>query len=81
MVQLWADCGLVVPWNNPRRDIARKITLQAEKKHLEKAFYAATGFMIGNNPNEWHMHENDSEVERIRGLEILQSSSSRSGGT
>jgi ribosomal protein S18 acetylase RimI-like enzyme len=29
-VQLWADCGLVVPWNNPRRDIQRKLKIQPE---------------------------------------------------
>jgi ribosomal protein S18 acetylase RimI-like enzyme len=30
VVQLWIDCGLVVPWNNPRRDIARKLRAQPE---------------------------------------------------
>ena len=30
VVQLWTDCGLVVPWNNPRRDIARKLSIQAD---------------------------------------------------
>jgi len=30
VVQLWTDCGLVVPWNNPRRDIQRKLKLQAD---------------------------------------------------
>jgi ribosomal protein S18 acetylase RimI-like enzyme len=29
-VQLWTDCGLVVPWNNPRRDIQRKLKIQPE---------------------------------------------------
>ncbi|MCX5734802.1 MAG: GNAT family acetyltransferase [candidate division NC10 bacterium] len=29
VVQLWTDCGLVVPWNNPRRDIRRKLQVQA----------------------------------------------------
>ena len=24
MIQLWQECGLVVPWNNPLMDIARK---------------------------------------------------------
>jgi ribosomal protein S18 acetylase RimI-like enzyme len=28
VVQLWAECGLVVAWNNPRRDIARKVKVQ-----------------------------------------------------
>ncbi len=30
VVQLWTDCGLVVPWNNPYLDIQRKLALQPE---------------------------------------------------
>jgi ribosomal protein S18 acetylase RimI-like enzyme len=30
VVQLWTDCRLVVPWNNPRRDIQRKLKIQPE---------------------------------------------------
>nr|WP_020647701.1 GNAT family acetyltransferase [Solimonas variicoloris] len=30
VVALWQDCGLTRPWNDPRRDIARKQALQAE---------------------------------------------------
>ena len=30
VVQLWADCGLVVPWNDPRKDIQRKLKVQRE---------------------------------------------------
>jgi len=30
VVQLWMDCGLVVPWNDPRKDIHRKIKVQRE---------------------------------------------------
>jgi ribosomal protein S18 acetylase RimI-like enzyme len=30
VVQLWHDCGLVVPWNDPRRDIQRKLKTQPE---------------------------------------------------
>jgi ribosomal protein S18 acetylase RimI-like enzyme len=30
VVQLWTDCGLVVPWNDPRRDIQRKLKVQAD---------------------------------------------------
>jgi AcrR family transcriptional regulator/ribosomal protein S18 acetylase RimI-like enzyme len=28
VVALWAECGLTRPWNDPRRDIARKLTVQ-----------------------------------------------------
>ena len=30
VVQLWTDCGLVRPWNDPYRDIERKLTEQPE---------------------------------------------------
>jgi ribosomal protein S18 acetylase RimI-like enzyme len=30
VVQLWTDCGLVVPWNDPCRDIQRKLKVQAD---------------------------------------------------
>jgi ribosomal protein S18 acetylase RimI-like enzyme len=30
VVRLWNDCGLIRPWNDPRKDIARKLTVQPE---------------------------------------------------
>jgi ribosomal protein S18 acetylase RimI-like enzyme len=30
VVGLWERCGLVRPWNDPRKDIARKLTVQAD---------------------------------------------------
>jgi ribosomal protein S18 acetylase RimI-like enzyme len=30
VVALWQACGLVRPWNDPRRDIARKLTVQPD---------------------------------------------------
>ena len=30
VLELWEDCGLVVPWNNPRLDIERKLRHQPE---------------------------------------------------
>jgi len=30
VIQLWSDCGLTRPWNDPARDIARKLTVQPE---------------------------------------------------
>jgi ribosomal protein S18 acetylase RimI-like enzyme len=29
-IQLWRDCQLVVPWNDPAADIARKLEVQGE---------------------------------------------------
>jgi ribosomal protein S18 acetylase RimI-like enzyme len=30
VVALWEECGLTRPWNDPRRDSARKLTVQRE---------------------------------------------------
>lgn len=30
LIQLWRDCGLTRPWNDPAKDIARKLTVQAD---------------------------------------------------
>ncbi len=30
VVSLWTECGLVVPWNDPSRDIQRKLQVQPE---------------------------------------------------
>ena len=30
VVQLWSDCGLVVPWNDPHRDVQRKLQVQPD---------------------------------------------------
>jgi ribosomal protein S18 acetylase RimI-like enzyme len=30
IVQLWRDCGLTRAWNDPHKDIARKLTVQPE---------------------------------------------------
>lgn len=30
VIALWTACGLVVPWNDPRRDIRRKLSIQPE---------------------------------------------------
>ncbi len=30
VVELWRECGLVVPWNDPKKDIRRKLSVQRE---------------------------------------------------
>ena len=30
VAELWRECGLVVPWNDPRKDIRRKLSVQRE---------------------------------------------------
>lgn len=30
VVALWSECGLVTPWNDPRKDIARKLKVRPD---------------------------------------------------
>ena len=30
VIELWQECDLVVPWNDPQRDIERKLSVQRE---------------------------------------------------
>ena len=30
VVELWRECGLVAPWNDPKKDICRKLSIQRE---------------------------------------------------
>ena len=30
IIQLWQECGLTRPWNDPRKDIARKLTVHSD---------------------------------------------------
>jgi ribosomal protein S18 acetylase RimI-like enzyme len=30
VIRLWRQCGLTRPWNDPRKDISRKLTVQGE---------------------------------------------------
>ncbi len=30
VVVLWRECGLVVPWNDPKKDIRRKLSVQRD---------------------------------------------------
>src|SRR5690606_22649311 len=30
VIAVWSECGLIRPWNDPRRDIARKLSEQPE---------------------------------------------------
>jgi ribosomal protein S18 acetylase RimI-like enzyme len=45
VVALWEACGLTRPWNDPRRDIARKSTVQPE---LFRVAVDDTGAVVGS---------------------------------
>ena len=42
VVELWRECGLVVPWNDPRQDIARKLA-----ENPEQLFVAEEDGVVG----------------------------------
>ena len=39
VIELWRACALVVPWNDPAKDIARKMKVDAD-------FYKSIGYDI-----------------------------------
>ena len=48
VVALWETCGLVRPWNDPRKDIARKLLVQPELfRVLEEEGRVAGTAMVG----------------------------------
>ena len=40
VIQLWRDCGLVVPWNDPEKDVQRKL---ASSERCSWSACSATG--------------------------------------
>ena len=47
VVALWERCGLTVPWNDPRKDIDRKLTMQPELFLVGVASNAIVGTVMG----------------------------------
>ena len=47
IIQLWRDCGLTRPWNDPRKDIARKLTVQSDLFLVGEADGAIVGTLMG----------------------------------
>ena len=47
VVQLWRDCGLTRPWNDPYKDIARKLTVQPNLFLVGTAGYAVVASIMG----------------------------------
>jgi len=45
-VQLWTDCGLVVPWNVPKLDIERKLAFQPELFFVSESAGKITGSVM-----------------------------------
>ncbi len=47
IIQLWTDCGLTRPWNDPRKDVARKLTVQSDLFLVGEADGAIVGTLMG----------------------------------
>ncbi|MCD0502784.1 GNAT family acetyltransferase [Bordetella petrii] len=47
VVQLWRDCGLTRPWNDPYKDIARKLTVQPELFLVGTSGYGIVASIMG----------------------------------
>lgn len=47
VISLWEDCGLVRPWNDPRKDIERKLTCQRELFLVAEQDGAIIGSIMG----------------------------------
>jgi len=48
VIDLWARCGLLRPWNNPHRDIERKLAVEDEL------------FIVGTEESDLERHEGSS---------------------
>ena len=47
IIQLWHDCGLTRPWNDPRKDIERKHAVQADLFLVGEADGAIVATLMG----------------------------------
>lgn len=47
IIQLWRDCGLTRPWNDPSKDIARKLTVQSDLFLVGEAGGVIAGTLMG----------------------------------
>lgn len=47
IIQLWRDCGLTRPWNDPAKDIARKLTVQSDLFLVGEADGVVVGTLMG----------------------------------
>ncbi|EAR10443.1 GNAT family acetyltransferase [Reinekea blandensis] len=47
VISLWHDCGLVVPWNNPEKDIDRKLREQPELFLVAEQDGVVVGTLMG----------------------------------
>ena len=69
IIELWKACGLVRPWNDPRKDIQRKLTVQPELFLIGETDGAvvATAMVGFDGHRGWVSYLAVSEAHRSRG--------------
>ena len=69
VVQLWDDCGLTRPWNDPHKDIERKLSVQPELFLVgeEAAEVIATAMFGFDGHRGWVSYLAVAEAHRGRG--------------
>ncbi len=70
VIALWQACGLTRPWNDPKRDIARKLTVQPELFFvIEDAGTIVATAMVGYDGHRgWVNYLAVADSHRRRGL-------------
>ncbi|HEX4444348.1 MAG TPA: GNAT family acetyltransferase [Galbitalea sp.] len=70
VVQLWRDCGLTRPWNDPHKDIARKLTVQPDLFLISEVDGIVVGTaMIGFDGHRgWVSYFAVAEAQRGKGF-------------
>ena len=70
VIELWTSAGLVRPWNDPRKDIERKLTVQPEMFFvIEDAHVLVATAMVGYDGHRgWVNYLAVAESHRRRGL-------------
>ena len=70
VIALWHACGLTRPWNDPRRDIERKLTVQPEMFFVidDAGVLVATAMVGYDGHRGWVNYLAVAESHRRRGL-------------
>ena len=66
VIELWKACGLVVPWNDPVKDIARKLNVDADLFLVGESNREIVASVMGRAVDANHLaHGSEFAVEVI----------------
>lgn len=75
VISLWEICGLVRPWNDPRKDIARKLAVQPELFLVgvleEEIIASAMGGYDGHRGSAYYVAVSPSQQGKSYGAAIM----------